>query len=85
VNTPINESDRYRALLLNSNPSFFGIQPLFSKDGGSTWAPEGIPNEIGLTLLGTPVPEPAVPMLFAVGATLFAARIGWRRRRRAAA
>src|SRR5205823_3364117 len=58
VDTPINGSVRYRALLLNSNPNFFGIQPLFSKDGGATWAPEGIPNEIGLTLLGTPVPEP---------------------------
>jgi hypothetical protein len=69
VDTPDPGSVRYRALLLNSNPNFFGFQPLFSKDGGATWGPEGVPNELGLTISGTnAVPEPCSLALLGVGA-----------------
>lgn len=67
VATPIGGDDRYEAILLNPNPSSFGIQPVYSRDGGTTWLPEGIPNEIGLTVRAQTVPEPGSLALVAIG------------------
>jgi PEP-CTERM motif-containing protein len=67
VTTPIASSDRYLAGLLNPNASFFGFQPLFSTNGGTTWAGEGIPNEVGLTLFAaSAAPEPSSLTLLGV-------------------
>jgi hypothetical protein len=82
VSTPVAGSVRYRGLLLNANPGFFGFQPLSSRDGGATWGPEGIPNEVGLTFFAAPalpppaVPEPSSLALFGLGT---AALAGWRK------
>jgi hypothetical protein len=85
VATPINGSIRYQALLLNTpNPIAFGFPAIDSPNGGSTWLPPAVPNEIGLTISGTPisVPEPSPLTLACAGGVLSVALAAWRRRGR---
>ena len=68
VATPINESIRYQALLLNTgSPVAFGFPAIDSPDGGASWLPPAVPNEIGLTIVGAAVPEPASIAMLGLG------------------
>jgi hypothetical protein len=68
VATPINGSIRYQALLLTTpSPIAFGFPAIDSPDGGVTWLAPVIPNEIGLTIFGSVVPEPGSCVLLALG------------------
>ncbi len=80
VATPISESSRYRIVLLNENSSFFGFSPLDSQNAGASWFTSPVPNEVGLTLIGTAaVPEPSTVLLLLTGSPIV---LTWFARRR---
>ncbi len=66
VDTPISGSTRYRALRAANPAMWFGIEPMFSRDGGGTWEQTQSDPEIGLTVYV--VPEPSTMLM--VGACL---------------
>ena len=67
VDVPIVQSTRYAAERINDGHDF-GIEPLYSPDGGVTWLDSGYAYEIGLRV--SVLPEPATAALLAIAALM---------------